>query len=116
MKVHWKEICEIIKNMNKNFAVRSIYIVISIFLMCCSQKGNDVRPTRVQSEIKPGNEGLDASEEKKASIYRPSDDHYDNIMKTTNAEDEYNDCLDDYLDDPEDELRFDPEIFDFQDD
>lgn len=27
-----------------------------------------------------------------------------------------NDLFDDYQDDPEDELRFDPEIFDFQDD
>lgn len=41
---------------------------------------------------------------------------YDNKMKVRNAEDEYNDRFDDYQDDPEDELRFDPEIFDFQDD
>ena len=33
-----------------------------------------------------------------------------------NIYDEYQDRLDDYLDDPEDEIRFDPEIFDFQDD
>lgn len=33
-----------------------------------------------------------------------------------NIEDEYNDRLDEYLDDPEDELQFDPEIFDFQKD
>lgn len=33
-----------------------------------------------------------------------------------NAEDEYNDRLDDYLDDPEDEIEFSPEVFDFQDD
>ena len=31
-------------------------------------------------------------------------------------EDEYNDRLDEYLDDPEDELEFDPEVFDFQKD
>ena len=34
----------------------------------------------------------------------------------TNAADEYNDRLDDYLDDPEDEIRFNPEIFDSQHD
>ena len=33
-----------------------------------------------------------------------------------NAEDEYNDRLDDYLDDPEDEIEFNPEVFDFQND
>lgn len=32
-----------------------------------------------------------------------------------NIEDEYNDRLEDYHDDPEDELRFNPEVFDFQD-
>ena len=36
--------------------------------------------------------------------------------KHTNIYDEYNDRLDDYLDDPEDEITFDPEVFDFQDD
>ena len=36
--------------------------------------------------------------------------------KHTNIYDEYQDRLDDYLDDPEDEITFDPEIFDFQDD
>ena len=36
--------------------------------------------------------------------------------KSTNIYDEYQDSLDYYLDDPEDEIRFDPEIFDFQDD
>lgn len=35
--------------------------------------------------------------------------------KETNIYDEYNDRLDEYLDDPEDEIRFDPEVFDFQD-
>ena len=35
---------------------------------------------------------------------------------SSNIYDEYQDRLDDYLDDPEDEIRFDPEIFDFQDD
>lgn len=33
-----------------------------------------------------------------------------------NAPDIYNDRLDDYLDDPEDEIRFPPEIFDASDD
>lgn len=33
-----------------------------------------------------------------------------------NISDEYNDRLYEYLDDPEDEIEFDPEIFDFQDD
>ena len=33
-----------------------------------------------------------------------------------NIADEYNDRLDDYLDDPEDELEFSPEVFDFSDD
>ena len=36
--------------------------------------------------------------------------------KHTNIYDEYQDRLDDYLDDPEDEITFDPDIFDFQDD
>lgn len=35
---------------------------------------------------------------------------------TTNVYDEYNDRIDDYLDDPEDEITYDPEVFDFQDD
>lgn len=38
------------------------------------------------------------------------------IPQKKNLYDEYNDRLDEYLDDPEDEIRFDPEIFDFQDD
>lgn len=38
------------------------------------------------------------------------------VEKKTNIADEYNDRLDEYMDDPEDELRFDPEVFDFQDD
>ena len=36
--------------------------------------------------------------------------------KSSNIYDEYQDRLDDYLDDPEDEIEFDPEVFDFQDD
>ena len=36
--------------------------------------------------------------------------------KNTNIYDEYQDRFDDYLDDPEDEIEFDPEVFDFQDD
>ena len=36
--------------------------------------------------------------------------------KKTNIYDEYQDRLDDYLDDPEDEITFDPDVFDFQDD
>ena len=36
--------------------------------------------------------------------------------KSSNIYDEYQDRLDDYLDDPEDEITFDPEVFDFQDD
>ena len=60
-------------------------------------------------------EGGNREDELETSTYHPSDFHYDNKMKASNAEDEYNDRLDDYLDDPEDELRFDPEIFDFQD-
>ncbi len=39
-----------------------------------------------------------------------SDEDSDNIP------DIYNDGLDDYLDDPEDEIRFPPEIYDFSDD
>ena len=35
---------------------------------------------------------------------------------SSNIYDEYQDRIDEYLDDPEDELRFDPEVFDFQDD
>lgn len=47
--------------------------------------------------------------------YRPSEFKYDKTSKEGNAADEYNDSLDYYQDDPEDELRFDPEVFDFQD-
>ena len=36
--------------------------------------------------------------------------------KSSNIYDEYQDRLDDYLEDPEDEITFDPDIFDFQDD
>lgn len=79
-----------------------IFAVISIFLVCCArQKSHDVKSTIAQPDT---------------SAYQPSGYTYDNVMKTSNAEDEYNDRLDDYLDDPEDELRFDPETFDFQDD
>ena len=101
--------------MNTNFAVGSTYVMVSIFFMCCTQKSNDVRPTVKQSEIENGTVRSDTAERNEASIYCPSGFYYDNNIKTTNAEDEYNDRLDDYLDDPEDELRFDPEIFDFQD-
>ena len=40
----------------------------------------------------------------------------DKSSKNTNIYDEYQDRFDDYLDDPEDEIEFDPEVFDFQDD
>ena len=36
--------------------------------------------------------------------------------KHTNIYDEYQERFDDYLDDPEDEIEFDPDVFDFQDD
>ena len=39
-----------------------------------------------------------------------------NSSKYTNIYDEYQEGLDDYLDDPKDEIAFDPEVFDFQDD
>ena len=39
-----------------------------------------------------------------------------NPAKTSNMYDAYQDRLDEYLDDPEDEIRFNPETFDFQDD
>ena len=39
-----------------------------------------------------------------------------NTSKSSNIYDEYQDRLDEYLDDPEDEITFDPEVFDFQDD
>lgn len=38
------------------------------------------------------------------------------LLKRTNIYDEYQYRFDEYLDDPEDEIRFDPEVFDFQDD
>ncbi|MCH5226452.1 MAG: hypothetical protein J1F16_01335 [Muribaculaceae bacterium] len=38
-----------------------------------------------------------------------------NSSNYTNIYDEYQNRLDDYLDDPEDEITFDPDIFDFQD-
>ena len=46
-------------------------------------------------------------------------DPFGGIIKSPggrNPEDEYNDRMDEYLDDPEDELEFNPEVFDFQDD
>lgn len=111
----WKEISDPIIKMNTNFGVWSTYVVISIFFMCCTKEGNDLRSAEAHPEIKLVNERWDTADRKEVSIYCPSEFHYVNGMKTTNAEDEYNDRLDDYLDDPEDELRFDPEIFDFQD-
>lgn len=39
-----------------------------------------------------------------------------NSYRKKSAEDEYNDRLDGYLDDPEDEIEYPPEIFDFQND
>lgn len=38
------------------------------------------------------------------------------IYGGSNGEDEYNDRYEDYRDDPEDELQYPPEVFDFQDD
>lgn len=47
-------------------------------------------------------------------------DPFGGIIKTSkhghNEADEYNDRLEDYLDDPEDEIEYNPEVFDFQDD
>ena len=40
----------------------------------------------------------------------------DNSSKSINIPDEYNDHLEEYLDDPEDEITYDPEIYDFQND
>ena len=114
MKRLWKEISEAHLKPNKNF-VGSTFFVISIFLMSCTQKRHDAKPEMAKPELELRNERPYTPEETETTIFSPSGFHYDNIMKTTNAEDEYNDRLDDYLDDPEDELRFDPEIFDFQD-
>ena len=111
MKRLWQEISEsIIRS-----AASVTFVVISIVLIGCTQKSHDVKPAVSQPEIENRNERLDTAEVEDTSIYRPSVFTYDKKSKTTNAEDEYNDRLDAYLDDPEDELRFDPEIFDFQD-
>lgn len=101
--------------MDKKLAVCYVSIAIAIFLIGCNHKSNEVKPTGSKLEIEKREERKDSPESKEEAIYHPSGFHYDNTLKTTNAEDEYNDRLDDYLDDPEDELRFDPEIFDFQD-
>lgn len=53
---------------------------------------------------------IDTDESLSPSNIQISNGESDNIY------DEYQDRLDDYLDDPEDEIRFDPEVFDFQDD
>ena len=115
MKRLWKEINKPVK-VNKNFAIWLIYVVFSILYMSCTQKDNDMRSSESQTEIENGNERWDTAERKETSIKLPSGFYYDSMMKTTNAEDDYNDRLDEYFDDPEDELQFDPEIFDFQDD
>ena len=111
MKRHWQEISE---SMIRS-AASATFVVFSTVLICCTQKSQDVKPATSKPEIENRNEGMYSAERENTSVYRPSGFTYDNKSKTTNAEDEYNDRLDDYLDDPEDELRFDPEIFDFQD-
>ena len=103
--------------MKKNSTLRFlavISIVIFIVLCGCKQKGSR-NSTADKPLYENRNERVDVSEDKDTAGYLPSGYYYDRALKTTNAEDEYNDRLDDYLDDPEDELRFDPEIFDFQD-
>lgn len=111
MKRHWKEISESMVRSAAWFT----FVVISLILICCTQKSHDVKPAVSEPEIENRNERLDTTEVEDTLVYRPSGFTYDKKSKTTNAVDEYNERLDDYLDDPEDELRFDPEIFDFQD-
>ena len=111
MKRHWKEISESMVSSAAWFA----FVVISIILIGCTQKNHDVKPAVSQPEIENRNERLDNTEVEDTSLYRPSGFTYDKKSKTTNAVDEYNERLDDYLDYPEYELRIDPEIFEFKD-
>ena len=112
MKRHWKGIS---KGVGKISVCRLLYVVGCIFLMCCTPKNDSETSTSEKTVPEYDSDRVELMKEKETSGYQPSGFHYDNNLKTTNAEDEYNDRLDDYLDDPEDELRFDPEIFDFQD-
>ena len=111
MKRHWTEISESIVRSVVLFTV----VVFSTVLIGCTRKGHNVNPKASKAEIENRNEEMDSIQGEDTSVYRPSGFTYDKKTETTNAEDEYNDRLDDYLDDPEDELRFDPEIFEFQD-
>lgn len=74
-------------------------------------EGDDRRPIEnvivpVVPSVETSSPGLQTAEE--------HDPIYGSAEK--NIADEYNDRLDDYLADPEDELEFDPGVFDFQDD
>lgn len=62
-------------------------------------------------------ENTDTSETN-PSLYSGNNFCFDGFSdeERNNDADIFNDCLDDYLDDPEDEIRFPPEIFDASDD
>lgn len=53
---------------------------------------------------------------KVGSVPKPVPHKSERSSTRTNIYDEYQDRLYDYLDDPEDEIEYDPEVFDFQDD
>lgn len=118
MKRHWKETDKETGKMKRSSMLRAYAwcaVVMSIFLAGCGQKNNSVNSASDSHHSEYSDVQRIPHEGNDTRGYEPSGFQYDNRMKTSNAEDEYNDRLEDYLDDPEDELRFDPEIFDFQD-
>lgn len=107
--------------MKTNFAnwlgvIGFVTLMVISFTWCEREKKFNDRFSTEGSTLKENkNENQSYSTEKDSTSYQTSCFQYNNRMKTTNAEDEYNDRLDDYLDDTEDELQFDPSTFDFQD-
>lgn len=115
MKKHWNGIGKALTATGRWRLLSSAALLICLIITGCKNR-EDSAPTDKIPIFEDKNDHSGHSCEKDTTEYRTAAFPYDNKRKVRNAEDEYNDRLDDYQDDLEDELWFDPEIFDFQDD
>lgn len=100
-----------------------VAFLVAVFLFAGCSENKIPFPKRSKSIVSDSSRDTIISNlEEKSEYQQKKTDEYrqnENTVKfenKSNIPDQYNDRLDDYLDDPEDELEFPPEIYDFSDD
>lgn len=122
MKKHWKGINRASASLKKHSSTCGLIFRLSLMMIIiggltfCKPRNSDENTVDDRTLLEDTNDSSCESNVTDTITNTYSEFQFDNTMTYSNGEDEYNDRFDEYLDDPEDELRFDPEIFDFQDD